>query len=59
MLRESSSRHLKTYRKPIKIGKREVLEEGNIVPRKFRKAIVYMMIAIMFLGTVLMGVTYF
>ncbi|MCE7794357.1 stressosome-associated protein Prli42 [Salipaludibacillus sp. CUR1] len=29
------------------------------MPRKFRKAIVYMMIVIMFLGTVLTGVAYF
>ncbi|MFC4738055.1 MULTISPECIES: stressosome-associated protein Prli42 [Bacillaceae] len=29
------------------------------MPRKFRKAIVYMMIIVMFLGTALMGVSYF
>ncbi|WP_158282148.1 MULTISPECIES: stressosome-associated protein Prli42 [Salipaludibacillus] len=29
------------------------------MPRKFRKAIVYMMIVVMFLGTVLAGVSYF
>ncbi|WP_183040939.1 stressosome-associated protein Prli42 [Salipaludibacillus neizhouensis] len=27
------------------------------MPRKFRKAIVYMMIIVMFLGTVLMGIS--
>ncbi|MCR6096638.1 stressosome-associated protein Prli42 [Salipaludibacillus agaradhaerens] len=29
------------------------------MPRKFRKAIIYMMIGIMFLGAVLSGVAYF
>ncbi|MGJ9383315.1 MULTISPECIES: stressosome-associated protein Prli42 [Salipaludibacillus] len=34
-----------------------MLEEGRNMPRKFRKAIVYMMIIVMFLGTVLMGIS--